>query len=77
MSSADPVTEFQNAVERAQSRQVDTALAALVGACDGDLTLGQILDALGQLLDADPADLRRTQLPVVAELVHEGFLQRP
>ncbi len=59
-----------------RARQVDTALAALVGACDGDLTLGQILDALGQLLEQDPADLRRTQLPVVAELVVEGFLQR-
>lgn len=32
MSSADPVTEFQNAVERAQSRQVDTAPVALATA---------------------------------------------
>ena len=30
--------------------QADTVEAALVGACDGDLTVGQILDALAQLL---------------------------
>ena len=32
-----------------RARQVDTVEAALVGACDGDLTVGPILDALGQL----------------------------
>jgi pyridoxamine 5'-phosphate oxidase len=32
MSSADPITEFQNAVERAQAHQVDTAPAALATA---------------------------------------------
>lgn len=57
-----------------RARQADTVEAALVGACDGDLTVGQILDALGQLLEADPVQLRATYLPVVDELVHEGFL---
>ena len=38
-----------------RARQVDTVEAALVGACDGELTVGQILDALAQLLDRDPA----------------------
>jgi pyridoxamine 5'-phosphate oxidase len=32
MSSADPITEFQNAVERAQAHQVDTAPVALATA---------------------------------------------
>lgn len=32
MSSANPITEFQNAIERAASRQVDTAPAALATA---------------------------------------------
>jgi hypothetical protein len=59
-----------------RARQVDTVEAALIGACDGDLTVGQILDALATLLDRDPADLRSTYLPVVADLVREGFLQR-
>ena len=60
-----------------RARQVDTVEAALVGACDGDLALGQILDALAQLLDQDPAQLHTTYLPVVRELVDEGFLTHP
>jgi Methyltransferase small domain len=58
-----------------RARQVDTVEAAVVGACDGDLTAGQILDAVGTLLERDPAELRRTYLPVLAELVAEGFLE--
>ena len=62
----------QRLVRRA--RQVDTVEAALVGACDGELTVDQILAALGQLLDQEPADLRASYLPVVRDLVTEGFL---
>ena len=58
-----------------RARQVDTVEAALVGACDGDLSLGQILDALGRLLDRDAADLRAAYVPVVRELVVEGYLE--
>jgi hypothetical protein len=58
-----------------RARRVDTVEAALVGACDGELTVGQILDALAQLLDLDPEETRRTYLPVVGELVREGFLR--
>ena len=57
-----------------RARRADTVEAALVGACDGDLTLGQILGALGGLLDRDPGDLEAEYLPVVRELVVEGFL---
>ncbi len=60
-----------------RARQVDTVEAALVGACDGDLTVGQILDALAQILDREPAELHATYLPVVRELVAEGFLELP
>ena len=60
-----------------RARQVDTVEAALVGACDGDLTVGQVLDALAQLLGDDAAGLRTTYLPVVRELVTEGFLDLP
>ena len=60
-----------------RARQVDTVEAALVGACDGELTVGQILDALAQLLDRDPAQTREAYLPVVRELVLEGFLEPP
>ncbi len=57
-----------------RARPVDTVEAALVGACDGDLMLGQVLDALAGLLDHDPAALRAERLPVVRELVEEGWL---
>lgn len=57
-----------------RARQADTVVAALAGACDGDLTVGQILDALAEILDLDPAATREDYLPVVAEMVREGFL---
>ena len=57
-----------------RARRADTVEAALVGACDGDLTLGQILDALALLLERPADGLRATYLPVVHELVEEGFL---
>lgn len=57
-----------------RARTADTVAAALVGAADGDLRLGQLLDALAHLLDRDPAGLRTDYLPVVRELVAEGFL---
>jgi hypothetical protein len=57
-----------------RARQVDTVEAALVGACDGDLSVGQILDAVSQLLDLEPARTRETYLSAVRELVAEGFL---
>jgi len=57
-----------------RARKTDTVEAGLVGACDGDLAVGQILDALATLLDGEPSDLRREYLPVVRDLVVEGFL---
>ncbi len=59
-----------------RARRVDTVEAALAGACDGDLTVGQILDALAQLLGRDRAGLRAAYLPAVRRLVDEGFLAR-
>jgi len=73
----DPATVIlrqQRGLRRA--RQADTVEAALVGASDGDLTLGQILDALAQLLDQDAEETRATYLPIAQELVREGFLGR-
>ena len=66
------VVRQQRGLRRA--RKVDTVEAALIGACDGDLTVGQILDALAQLLELEPTATRDTYLPVVADLVREGFL---
>lgn len=58
------------------SRQLDTIEAGLVSASDGDLTAGQILDALAQLLELDAVDLRETYRSAVADLVSDGFLTR-
>ncbi|MCF6377944.1 class I SAM-dependent methyltransferase [Nocardioides KLBMP 9356] len=57
-----------------RARTADTVEAALVGACDGDLTVGQILGALGDLLGRDVDGLRTAYVPVVRELVAEGYL---
>lgn len=57
--------------------QVDTALAALVGACDGELSVGQVLGALGQLLDESVAALQVRLLPQVRQLVADLLLQPP
>ena len=66
------VLRLQQGVRR--SRQVDTIEAGLVSASEGDLTAGQILDALASLLDLGAADLRRTYAGSVRELVTDGFL---
>ena len=55
-----------------RARQVDTVEAALAGACDGDLTLGQLLAALDQLLGEEVS--ARDRVAGVRELVQEGFL---
>ena len=47
-------------------------VAGLVGACDGDLTVGQVLDALGTLLERD--GLREEYAAEVRDLVTAGFL---
>ncbi|HEV2796535.1 MAG TPA: class I SAM-dependent methyltransferase [Nocardioides sp.] len=57
-----------------RARTADTVEAAFLGACDGDLSVGQLLGALSALLERDEAELRTTYLPVVRELVGEGFL---
>ena len=50
-------------------------LAALVGACDGDLTVGQISGAIAALFDVDAGALRAELLPAVRGLVRDGFLR--
>ncbi|WP_456697829.1 DUF7059 domain-containing protein [Aeromicrobium sp. P5_D10] len=66
------VIRLQHGVRR--TRQVDTIEAGLVGASDGELTSGQILDALASLLGRDPVELRQTYASSVRELAEEGFL---
>ncbi len=55
--------------------RVGTALAAVVGACDGELSLGSILVAVAALLDVDDGALRAEILPEVRELCLGGLLR--
>lgn len=72
----DPtVIELRQGGGFARSLSVDPGLAALVGACDGELTVGQIVQALAELLDVDADALRTDLLPRVRELVFIGMLR--
>jgi methylase of polypeptide subunit release factors len=55
-----------------RARDVDTATAGLAGASDGDLTVGQLLAALDQLVGPEASPGAR--LRDVRDLVAEGFL---
>ncbi|WP_062379419.1 DUF7059 domain-containing protein [Demequina pelophila] len=55
---------------------MDTALAGFAGACDGELTAGQIAHALAALLDVPPATMLGGLVPAIRELVEDGFLYR-
>jgi len=73
--AADPeriLLRLQRGVRRA--RQVDTVEAGFVGACDGELQAGQLLDALAELTGAEAAALRSAYLPRVLELLVDGIL---
>jgi methylase of polypeptide subunit release factors len=56
--------------------RADGALAGLVGACDGGLSVAQIVGALGVLLDEPEAELRARLLPQVRHLVADTLLVR-
>ena len=53
---------------------VDTGLAALVGACDGELTIAAICGALAHLLSVDEAALVAELLPRVRALIDDAIL---
>ncbi len=54
--------------------QVTSAVAGVVGACDGELTLGALCDAVAQLLGEPVENVRTEVLPAVRELVGLGIL---
>lgn len=71
----DPATivlRRQRGMRRAE--QVDTVMAGFVGACDGDLSTGQILAALADLMDLPVVEVLSDCLPQIRNLVVEGFL---
>jgi methylase of polypeptide subunit release factors len=54
--------------------QASTGLAALVGASDGELTVGQLVGAIAALFEVPADDLAGELLPTVRGLVGDGFL---
>lgn len=71
----DPtVIELRQGGGFGRTLEVDPGLAALVGACDGDLTVGVLIDAIAQLMEVDAGALRADLLPRVRELLVTGFL---
>ena len=54
--------------------QASTGLAALVGASDGELTVGQLVGAIAALFEVPASDLAGELLPAVRGLVRDGFL---
>ncbi|WP_223357569.1 DUF7059 domain-containing protein [Leifsonia sp. ZF2019] len=55
----------------------DTGLAALVGASDGELSVGAIVAALAQLLEVDEGALLADLLPAVRGMLVDGLLIVP
>ena len=53
---------------------VDSALAGFVGACDGDLSVTQIVSALADLFEVPLVDLWKDLEPRIRRLVLDGFL---
>ena len=75
---ADPtVLELRQGSGFARVRRVDTVTAAVVGACDGELALEDIVRAVARILQVDGAETLHAVLPVVRELLVEGFLRIP
>lgn len=74
--AADP----QRIVHRQQrgfrrAHEVGTALAGVLGACDGDLSLGQILASVADILGAEPRVLAADLLPELRRMVRQGYLR--
>jgi hypothetical protein len=60
---------FRRAVE------VDTALGGVLGACDGELPVSALIDAVADLLDLDATALTRELLPSIRRLAVDGMLE--
>ena len=74
--AADPrtiVLRQQQGFRRAL--RADTALAAVLGACDGDLDLHTIVATVAGILSIDPTALSETVLPTIRTCIHDGFLR--
>ncbi|MBS1908002.1 MAG: methyltransferase [Actinobacteria bacterium] len=71
---APSVIELRQGGGFGRTISVDPALAGFVGACDGDLTVTQIVAALAELFDVPLVDLWSDLEPRIRTLVTDGFL---
>ncbi|HEX4442888.1 MAG TPA: methyltransferase [Galbitalea sp.] len=60
----------------ARSYPLGTALAAVVGACDGELSIGAICAAVSELLEVDERAVLDEVLPSIREFLTVGILRR-
>jgi hypothetical protein len=51
-----------------------TELAAVVGACDGELTLGQIVGAVASIMDSETESVQTTVLPQLRRLITDSLV---
>jgi len=54
---------------------LDTATAGILGACDGELTLEQIVGSVATLLEVSAEALTRETVERVRTLVLDGFVR--
>ena len=47
----------------------------MIGACDGDLPLGVLIEAVARLLLVDPDELAADLLPRLRTVIADGFLR--
>lgn len=74
--SAHPsVVALRQAEGFARTVPVPTEVAGFVGACDGELTVGQILGGLAAVLDVPAAQVAAAVLPRARELLRDGLLR--
>jgi len=74
---APTVIRLRQGAGFAREIDADPALAGFVGACDGELTVGQLAAALADLLEVDEGALLAQLLPRVRELLLCGVLLPP
>ncbi|MDQ0643528.1 DUF7059 domain-containing protein [Microbacterium murale] len=71
----DPsVIELRQGGGLGRTVSVDSALAGFVGACDGELSVTQIVSALADLFEVPLVDLWNDLEPRIRQLVRDGFL---
>lgn len=68
---------LRSSAELRRAHEVSTLAGGVLGACDGDLQLGVIVEAVAHLLDLDAVAATPEALPLVRRLLREGLLGSP